>query len=89
MAGGKHLMLKGRMENLELPLIGGGAWVFSFTAAGAALGAQYWAFGLVVGAIVGGYAAFGQSKLAALLRWPAIAAAVLAAFGLFFVNGGR
>ncbi len=79
---GRYLMLKDRMQTLRLPLIAMAIWAAVGALVGLVSGSMLWVIGLGLGALIGGYAAFGNGPAAATLRWPAIGvAAVLTLFG--------
>ncbi|MET3897088.1 hypothetical protein ABIB57_001025 [Devosia sp. UYZn731] len=89
----KYVMLKDRMEQLELPLMGLGVWAFGVGSAGFAIGGPVFGLvGFVVGAAIGFYSVFFDSRLATILRVPAVMIALgLCVFfaGMSFLYGGH
>lgn len=81
----KPVMTSEQMEALVLPLIALVTWTAGLGIIGYLIGGNLWIATAAAGAVIGSYAAFGRSPLAAVLKWPAVAIG----YGLTFFGGTR
>jgi hypothetical protein len=81
----KPVMTSERMEGLQLPLNALAVWAIALGLIGYVFGMAFGVLGLAVGAAIGLYAAFGRSRVAVALRWPAVAIG----YGVTLIAGSK